>query len=101
MDSERLSVGCKELSIILGRPFMATAGAKVDVKAGTLSMNVLGETLGVQIFKATRYPDEAPECAMIDVLDEPIQETFEGRCSQDYLDLILTNVSRMSVEHLH
>src|SRR5438270_6094312 len=101
MDSERLSMGCKELSIILGRPFMATAGAKVDVKAGTLSMNVLGETVEFKIFKATRYPDEAPECLMIDVLDEPIQETFEGSCSSDYLDLILTNDSCMTIEHLH
>src|SRR3954471_8118215 len=101
MDSERLSVGYKELSIILGRPFMATAGAKVDVKAGTLSMNVLGETVEFKIFKATRYPDEALECSMIDVLDEPIQETFEGSCSSDYLDLILTNDSCMTIEHLH
>src|SRR5436190_1054415 len=101
MDSERLSMGCKELSIILGRPFMATAGAKVDVKAGTLSMNVLGETVEFKIFKATRYPDEAPECSMMDVLDEPIQEIFEGSCSHDLLDLILTNDSCMSIEHLH
>src|SRR4051812_17408536 len=38
---------------------------------------------------------------MIDVLNEPIQETFEGSCSHDYLDLILTNDSCMSIEHLH
>src|SRR4051812_28603779 len=49
MDSERLSVGCKELSIILGRPFMATTGAKVDGKAGTLSMNVQSKKMEFEI----------------------------------------------------
>jgi len=29
--------------IILGRPFLATAGAKIDVKAGTISFEILGK----------------------------------------------------------
>src|SRR4051812_31889170 len=37
---------------------------------------------------------------MMDVLDELIQETFEGSCSHDLLDLILTNDSCMSIDHL-
>src|SRR3954468_15282547 len=97
MDLERLLVGCKDLSLILGRPFMATAGAKVDVKTGMLTMTVLGDTIEFQIFKAMRYPDEAPECLMIDVLDKPIQKTFQGSCSHDLLDLVLTNKSCMSI----
>jgi len=101
MDSERLSVGCQDLSLILGRPFMATARAKVDVKTGTLTMTVLGDTIEFQIFKATRYPDEAPECLMIDVLDKPIQKTFQESCSHDPLDLVLTNKSCMSAQYLH
>ena len=77
---------------------MATTGAKVDVKAGTLTMTVLGETIEFQIFKATRYADDAPECLMMDVLDEPIQKTFEESHSRDFLDLVLTNDSCMSID---
>src|SRR3954468_24565673 len=80
---------------------MATAGAKVDVKTRTLTMTVLGDTIEFQIFKATRYPDEASECLMIDVLDKPIQKTFQGSCSHDPLDLVLTNKSCMSINYLH
>lgn len=58
MGSERVSLGCKYLSIIFGRPFMAITGAKLDVKIGTLSMNVLGKTIEFVIFKAVRYPNK-------------------------------------------
>ena len=32
-----------EVPIILGRPFLATAGAKIDVKAGMISFEVCGK----------------------------------------------------------
>src|SRR5438270_496725 len=49
MDTEEKATDLRELSIILGRPFLATAGAKVDVKAGTFSLNMLGETVEFEI----------------------------------------------------
>jgi len=34
-----------EVPIILGRPFLATVGAVIDVQAGTMSFQVCGETI--------------------------------------------------------
>lgn len=94
MDSERVSLGCKELSIIFGR-------AKVDVKAKKLSMNVLGKMIVNEILMMTSYPKEEAECPMMDVLYEPIQRTIQGSYSHDFLDLVLTNDTYMSLDYLH
>lgn len=100
MDLERVSLGCKELSVIFGRPFMATTGAKVDIKAETLSMNVIRKMIKYEIFKTARYSNEEPECLMMDVLDEPFQRTFEVCYSHDFLDLVFTNDTCMSINYL-
>ena len=34
-----------DVPIILGRPFLATAGAKIDVKAGSISFEICGKTV--------------------------------------------------------
>jgi hypothetical protein len=38
-----------EVPIILGRPFMATAGVKINVRKGTIRMKVLGEKVKLQV----------------------------------------------------
>ncbi|KAK9928647.1 hypothetical protein M0R45_025771 [Rubus argutus] len=43
------------LPIILGRPFMAMAGAKVNVQKGTVKLKVLGENVKLQVFQPI-YP---------------------------------------------
>lgn len=62
-------MGCNELLIIFGRSFMVTVGVMLDVKAGTLLMNVLGKIIKFKIFKTSRYPGKEPECLMIDIFD--------------------------------
>lgn len=39
-----------EMPIILGRPFMATAGVKSNVHEGTIRLKILGEKVKIQIF---------------------------------------------------
>ena len=41
-----VSGGEEEMSILFGRPFMATAGTKIDVKEGILTMTVFDTTIG-------------------------------------------------------
>ncbi|KAL0294594.1 UNVERIFIED_CONTAM: hypothetical protein Sangu_3214800, partial [Sesamum angustifolium] len=43
-------------SILLGRPFLKTARTKIDVHAGTLSMEFDGEIIKFNIFDSMRYP---------------------------------------------
>ncbi|CAL9025539.1 unnamed protein product, partial [Prunus brigantina] len=43
LEMEEAPIHDNQLPLILGRPFMATAGAIIDVKKGTLTMNVFDE----------------------------------------------------------
>ena len=55
--------------LLLGRPFMKTARAKIDVFNGTLIMEFDGEVVRFNIFEAMRYPSDVHSCFSIDVLD--------------------------------
>jgi hypothetical protein len=52
----------KEVPIILGRPFLRTAGAMIDVKNGTLTLNIGDDKVRFQIDRAMKYPSSAESC---------------------------------------
>ncbi|XP_057755984.1 uncharacterized protein LOC130975175 [Arachis stenosperma] len=65
-------------SIILGRPFLATAGAVIDVKKGDLTLRLHNKKMTINVFKAMSYPPEQlGECMRLDSLEEEVQESFE------------------------
>ncbi|XP_016206517.1 uncharacterized protein LOC107646889 [Arachis ipaensis] len=65
-------------SIILGRPFLATAGAIIDVQKGELSLRLHDERMIFNVFKAMSYPSKSlGECMRIDAVETVVQETFE------------------------
>ncbi|XP_061337877.1 uncharacterized protein LOC133284775 [Gastrolobium bilobum] len=64
--------GDMEVPIILGRAFLATGGAVIDVKEGELSMNVNGEQVKFNILKSLKYPRDLEECSMPDVIDHAV-----------------------------
>jgi hypothetical protein len=66
----------KEVPIILGRPFLRTAGALIDVKNGTLTLNIGDEKVHFHIDRAMKYPAQTEECFMVDVIDELVEENF-------------------------
>ena len=45
-----------EIPIILGRPFLATTGAVIDVKNGRLTLKVGEEEVEFNLFDAIKYP---------------------------------------------
>ncbi|KAM1252490.1 hypothetical protein ACFX2J_040487 [Malus domestica] len=76
LDMEEAEIPGNELPLILGRPFMATAGTKIDVKAGLLTMTVQDVTVKFQIFEALKSPLDPHDCFQIDVVDR-MKEKFE------------------------
>ncbi|RDX82279.1 hypothetical protein CR513_36942, partial [Mucuna pruriens] len=64
----------KESTLILGRPFLMTARTKIDVHAGTLSME-FGDTLvQFNILEAMKHPSEDHSLFGIDVIEELVEE---------------------------
>ncbi|KAK9901741.1 hypothetical protein M0R45_002013 [Rubus argutus] len=63
--------------LLLGRPFMRTARTKIDVYAGSLTMEFDGEVIGFNVFEAMRYPLDVHSCYSIDVLDTLAQDLLD------------------------
>ncbi|CAL2256333.1 unnamed protein product [Prunus armeniaca] len=61
LEMEEAPIHDNQLPFILGRPFMATAGAIIDVKKGTLTMTVFIETIAFKVFEASKFPSDEHE----------------------------------------
>ncbi|XP_057755771.1 uncharacterized protein LOC130974952 [Arachis stenosperma] len=64
--------------IILRRPFLATAGAVINVQKGDLTLRLHNEEMTFNVFKAMSYPPEqSGECMRLDALEEEVHDDFE------------------------
>ncbi|CAH9114554.1 unnamed protein product [Cuscuta epithymum] len=59
----------KDMPILLGRPFMATAKTMIDVQNGKLTMSVLDETVEFSILKSMNMSADSSCCFALDILD--------------------------------
>ncbi|RDX88698.1 Retrovirus-related Pol polyprotein from transposon 17.6, partial [Mucuna pruriens] len=76
----------KGSTLILGRPFLMTAKTKIDVHAGTLSME-FGDTLvQFNIFEAMKHPTEDHSLFGIDLLDEIVEEYLQLYSSSEDIE---------------
>nr|KYP32178.1 hypothetical protein KK1_047191 [Cajanus cajan] len=60
--------------IILGRPFLRTARTKIDVYAGTLSMEFGDSIVHFNILDAMRHPSEDHSIFRVEILDDVVDE---------------------------
>ncbi|XP_050914767.1 uncharacterized protein LOC127129663 [Lathyrus oleraceus] len=60
--------------IILGRPFLATSGAIIDVKKGRLTFEVGEEKIVFLLAKFLQTPAIDDSCCFLDVIDEYVKE---------------------------
>ncbi|KAI3716043.1 hypothetical protein L6452_23087 [Arctium lappa] len=60
--------------IILGRPFLATVGAMIDVKNGKLSLSVGKETVEFELRKSMGLPLTLDDCHIADALESMFTE---------------------------
>ena len=59
----------KEIPIILGRPFLATGRAMIDVQRGELKLRLQEEEVKFNVFEAVRHPAESDTCFMADIVE--------------------------------
>ncbi|KAI3782083.1 hypothetical protein L2E82_12115 [Cichorium intybus] len=77
-------------SILLGRPFLSTARTKIDVYAGTFSMEFDDEVINFNIYEAMKYPTDVHSLNFVDIIKPLAEELFE-LISSDPLSLVLNN----------
>ena len=59
----------KEVPIILGRPFLATRKALIDVQKGELDLRVQVEDVAFNVFNAIKHPHDNDSCFRVDVIE--------------------------------
>ncbi|WP_284374484.1 retropepsin-like aspartic protease, partial [Algimonas porphyrae] len=57
----------KHVPIILGRPFLRTAGTNINMRDGTMTMYVGNDKVQFQVEEAMRYHDYSEDCCRLDV----------------------------------
>ncbi|XP_073152758.1 uncharacterized protein [Henckelia pumila] len=64
--------------LILGRPFLATGRALIDVQESELTLQVGGEAVTFNIYKTMNYQDEVRACNRIDLFDSSVKNFGVG-----------------------
>ena len=60
----------KNIPIILGRPFLATERALIDVQKGEMSLRVQEEEVTFNVFKSLKFPDASDSCFSVEVIED-------------------------------
>ena len=77
------------IPIILGRPFLHTAGAVIDVKNGSLTLTVGDDKVTFNLNSALKSPMLEQSCYTIDVIDEIVHDELPRLLSRDPLEAVL------------
>src|SRR5262249_25742669 len=80
-----------KVPVILGRPFLATTKALIDVAEGRLILRIQDEEVVFDMSKAMKYPPSSDDsCFRIDVIKEAVSEVFQDSISNDPLGISAT-----------
>ncbi|CAL8993272.1 unnamed protein product, partial [Prunus brigantina] len=100
LEMEEAPIHDNQLPLILGRPFMATAGAIIDVKKGTLTMNVFDETIAFKVFEASKFPSDEHEVFQLDAIDTMVKEALPMSYLEPIEACITQSIGKEEVDSL-
>ena len=87
----------KEIPIILGRPFLATGRAMIDVQRGELKLRVQEDEVKFNVFEAVRHPAESDTCFIAEIV-EAIVSSQSGLTDPLEASLVENDSENMSEE---
>ena len=84
----------KKVPLILGRPFLATGGAMIDVQKGELTLKLHDESITINIYDALKFHGKEgaegyQECSVIQVVTDCVEVTYHQ--TQDPIESCLIN----------
>ncbi|KAK6145939.1 hypothetical protein DH2020_019808 [Rehmannia glutinosa] len=80
-----------EMPLILGRPFLATGRALIDVQQGELTLRVNDDEVLFNIYKAMKFQEEPQTCHFIDMIEQCDQMEVIKQDLKDPLEHYLIN----------
>ncbi|KAJ9535713.1 hypothetical protein OSB04_un001134 [Centaurea solstitialis] len=84
----------QHIPLILGRPFLATGRALIDVEGGKLTLRVGDETAEFDVFKATKNQSEHGMCYRIDSWESISQDDLYHVREVDQIEAALLGLNR-------
>ena len=87
----------KEIPIILGRPFLGTGRAMIDVQRGELKLRVQEDEVKFNVFEAVRHPTESDTCFMTETV-EAIVSSQSGLTDPLEASLVLSDSEKWGEE---
>ena len=87
-----------EVPLILGRPFLATGRAMIDVQQGNLILRINDEQVTFNVFKSMKYSSGTDTCFKIDAIDQFVDEKFQECRLEDSLEGCITQSKDITVE---
>ena len=64
-----------DMPFILGRPFLTTGGALIDVQSGDLTFHLNGEEMKFSIYRPTQSQEERAICNRIESVEKQVVKT--------------------------
>ncbi|XP_062075617.1 uncharacterized protein LOC133779706 [Humulus lupulus] len=80
-----------EIPIILGRPFLATGRALIDVQGGHLTLRVNNEEVKFNIYQALQQHDNTSTCHRVDSIEVVVEEMMRKELCADPLQHCLNS----------
>ena len=84
----------KEIPIILGRPFLATGRAMIDVQRRELKLRVQEDEVKFNVFEAVRHPAESDTCFMVEIVEAIVSS------QSDFTDPLETSLVQNDPENM-
>ncbi|XP_024010915.1 uncharacterized protein LOC112086236 [Eutrema salsugineum] len=76
--------------LILGKPFLATAGGIIDVRKGIIELQLGSERLKFDVNEMMKKPTIEGQVFYVETMDELADELLEELNTEDYLQIALT-----------
>lgn len=89
-----------DIPIILGRSFLATRRALIDVHKGQLILRCGDEQFTFNVFKSLKHPSEANSCFQIDIIDIFVVKSIAHEYRIEPLEACLVHSESKITENL-
>ncbi|GAU40559.1 hypothetical protein TSUD_367620 [Trifolium subterraneum] len=78
-------------SLLLGRPFLATGRALIDVELGELMLRTDEEKIMFNVFEAMKRHDDDSDCFRVDVIEEVVEDVHVEKQPSPPLERVIAN----------
>ncbi|XP_049364332.1 uncharacterized protein LOC125829107 [Solanum verrucosum] len=87
-----------EITIILGRPFLATERGLVDVESGELKFRVNEDEVTFNVCKSMKHPSDIHFVSTVDVIDEAVASVSHLICMSKPLEVVIANYDEFEIQ---